>query len=795
MQTIAEYQRSREQAAAVEIKAIPEVRPFARKHVEKLQEDGKSVLVLRQLVREAESSRRVSTEEALAEHAEALNVPALQAGLDAFRAALETGKRTARKVSKIEHKGGKYNPINALSVDAQAEATWDAVVSFVGRMADADRPLSVQTLAGHLGKRLRGLAHGAAEYGDFGYERAALVLLDHFCAATGWLEENRAVPKAFMGGIRKNPNTYTLTPKFMEDALGGGVAVDFSERRPMLVRPVPWTTTATHGGYLHSPVQAVRGTPNPIGSPVIVAALNALQETAFRVNREVLAVARTFNTNAEDVGGSMVLGRYMEARHDVAEHVQRAKTIRSALTLSAIAELEYVEEFFFPWNLDWRARMYPATSLVSPQGADLCKGLLQFADGTPLGREGGKWLAIHLCNLAGADKAIVGGSYQTRTPEEREAWTLERSAEILAVAADPLANRSWHLAGGFGLQKVKRGRVVPVAVDKPWQFLAACFEWASFQAEGPGFRSRLAGALDGSCSGVQMLAGMTRDRSAGTMVNLVPAPRGDDYYGRMAGALSERLYKLVDSADAGDMEHLRYWSEQTLDRDLLKAPSMTKVYSAGTYTFGEQVQAKTGAPDGEAMWLAAQINECFGDVAPGMLRAMSYLQAVSDVLTEEGVALHWKTPAGLGVQQARHETGSVRLDTQVAGPETRKTRTFVFNRDGLSKKAQRAGVSPNFVHGVDSSHMAMSVNALHAQGVRNFWMIHDSFGAPFAQCQAVFDTTREQFIELMSGDLLRQWTDDVTALLSPEGKAKLPSLPEYGELDLNEVRDSVYAWF
>jgi DNA-directed RNA polymerase len=135
--------------------------------------------------------------------------------------------------------------------------------------------------------------------------------------------------------------------------------------------------------------------------------------------------------------------------------------------------------------------------------------------------------------------------------------------------------------------------------------------------EGDGFRSRLAGALDGSCSGVQMLAGMTRDESAGTMVNLVPAPRGDDYYGRMAAALSRRLYNLVDDADAQQLEHLRYWSEQTIDRDLLKAPSMTKVYSAGTYTFGEQVQSKTGAPEAESMWLAAQINACFSDVARG----------------------------------------------------------------------------------------------------------------------------------------------------------------------------------
>jgi len=32
----------------------------------------------------------------------------------------------------------------------------------------------------------------------------------------------------------------------------------------------------------------------------------------------------------------------------------------------------------------------------------------------------------------------------------------------------------------------------------------------------------------------------------------------------------------------------------------------------------------------------------------------------------------------------------------------------------------------------------MVVNDLYAKGVRNFWMIHDSFGAPFAQCGEVF---------------------------------------------------------
>jgi len=91
--------------------------------------------------------------------------------------------------------------------------------------------------------------------------------------------------------------------------------------------------------------------------------------------------------------------------------------------------------------------------------------------------------------------------------------------------------------------------------------------------------------------------------------------------------------------------------------------------------------------------------------------------------------------------------------------------------------------------------MAMVVNELYARGVRNFWMIHDSFGAPFAQCDEVFRSTREQFAELMSGDLLREWTEHVIAGLPEGARAKLPSLPEYGDLDLNAVRDSVYAWF
>lgn len=70
--------------------------------------------------------------------------------------------------------------------------------------------------------------------------------------------------------------------------------------------------------------------------------------------------------------------------------------------------------------------------------------------------------------------------------------------------------------------------------------------------------------------------------------------------------------------------------------------------------------------------------------------------------------------------------------------------------------------------------MVLTINALYRQGVRNFWMVHDSFGAPFAQCDDVYAATRAMFVELMSADLLDAWTQQVAAPLTQEQRDKLP---------------------
>jgi DNA-directed RNA polymerase len=780
---------------------LPDVSPHAASHVASMLAVGMDEPVNKQLLREVSSNRKVSTEQALALFATDFNRAALNTGIEAFRNRLETASETKTGlVQPIKHGGYSLNPVNSLSVDQQVRATWGGVVSMAGRMANKDQPTSVQAMGAEIGERLRQMTGNAEPNTTFGYEAAALTLLKYFEFATQWILENDGGHE--LTGKKLKPNTVSFTDKFRHEVCGGGVSVDFSENKPMLVRPVDWTETATRGGYLSKSIPPIRRSKEPIRSPAIVSALNAMQATPFRVNRRVLAMAETFPNFADAPPTKRILGKVLDVRHDLTETEIRAQAIRSALTIAAMRELQDEEEFYFPWNLDWRGRMYPATSIISPQGADLCKGCLEFADGTELGADGMTPLAYQLCSLAGADKRVIdrgqGPEYQTLAPDERMLWALQHSNEILAVAADPQANREWHLLGGFGLHKIKRGKVVPVAVDKPWQFLAACFEWAGYKKHGAKFVSHLAATLDGSCSGVQMLAGMTRDERAGRMVNLTRSKeeqkeRGDDYYGRMAEALNARLLTLVDTADERTVAHLAYWSGQTIDRDLLKAPSMTKIYSAGTYTFAEQLHAKTGAPVDACLWLAAQIDSCFADVAPGVLHAMKYLQNVAGAVTKAGSETVWTTPAGLRVAQAAYSLAKpIKVRTMVGGAQW--DRSFVVASDTLDAGKQKAGVSPNFVHGVDAAHMVMVVNDLVSKGVTALWMVHDSFGVPFRDRGLAFDSTRAEFGRLMSGDLLRDWTDEVTAGLTDEQRGKLPTPPKRGELDLTEVKRSWFAW-
>ena len=93
------------------------------------------------------------------------------------------------------------------------------------------------------------------------------------------------------------------------------------------------------------------------------------------------------------------------------------------------------EAIYYVWTLDWRGRLYPIQPYLNPQGDDVAKSLLEFAEGKPLGERGAYWLKVHLANCYGVDKV----SY-----DDRIAWVEEHHELILDSAKNPLdGQRFW----------------------------------------------------------------------------------------------------------------------------------------------------------------------------------------------------------------------------------------------------------------------------------------------------------------------------------------------------------------
>ena len=74
-------------------------------------------------------------------------------------------------------------------------------------------------------------------------------------------------------------------------------------------------------------------------------------------------------------------------------------------------------------------------------------------------------------------------------------------------------------------------------------------------------------------------------------------------------------------------------------------------------------------------------------------------------------------------------------------------------------------------------------------------MIHDSFGTDAAHAGQFFKTIREEFINLYKDqNHLDTFLRQVSYLIADEDMDKIPNLPSFGKLDLEEVKKSDFCF-
>lgn len=614
--------------------------------------------------------------------------------------------------------------------------------------------------------------------------------------------------------------------------------------QPMVVQPRPWSGIIG-GGYWakgRKPLSFIRVNGKralrrykDVYMPEVYDAVNTAQNSAWAINAKVLAVANEvmgwkhvpikefplaereeLPAKPEGMDDSEDLLKMWKKE---ASGVYRRDAARISRRMSYEFTLDQANKFagfeaiYFPYNMDWRGRVYAIPSF-NPQGNDMTKGLLLAAQGEPVGLEGIEWLKIHGANTAGIDKVPFN---------QRKQWVMDNEELILEIARNPLNNTEW------------------MQMDSPFCFLAFCFEWAGVTHDGPAHVSALPIAFDGSCSGIQHFSAMLRDERGGRAVNLLPSEDVQDIYKLVADAVNEQLRKdsqsgtsdgakiitnektgeIIEKRELGSMGLSKAWLDFGVTRGVTKRSVMTLAYGSKAYGFTDQVRDDTVQPaidngtghmftDAQqaSRYMAGLIWDAVSVVVVAAVEAMNWLQKAAKLLAQEVkcketkqivkqcLPVSWTTPDGFPVWQEYLVAETKRIDLMFLGDIRIQATVHVRNSDKLDKRKQESGISPNFVHSMDGSHMRRTVaHAAKAYGLKFFAIIHDSFGTIPAQAGKLFKAVRETFVSTYKDhDVLNEFREEFLEQLHESQLEDMPPIPQKGDLDIEQVLLSDFAF-
>lgn len=612
--------------------------------------------------------------------------------------------------------------------------------------------------------------------------------------------------------------------------------------QPCVVPPKPWTGVVG-GGYWakgRRPLPLIRlGSKSAVARyedvymPEVYDAVNIIQNTPWKVNKKVLDVVNMVeklnNTPIDDIPQMEPLKpedyageteEELKAWKKAAAGIYRREKARQSRRLSLSFIVSQANKFsqfkaiWFPYNMDWRGRVY-AVPMFNPQGNDMQKGLLTLAVGKPIGADGFKWLKVHGANCAGVDKV---------TFEERIKWVEDNHDNIMAATKAPMDSIEW-----WG------------KLDSPFCFLAFCFEYAGVMHHGLSYPCSLPIAFDGSCSGIQHFSAMLRDHIGGHAVNLTPSGKVQDIYRIVSDRIEEELkVLLVNGTDnemvthedkktgeiterlkLGTRELARQWLTYGMSRKVTKRSVMTLAYGSKEYGFADQVYedivmpaidsgygAMFTEPSQASRFMAKMIWEAVSMTVVAAVDAMKWLQGAAKLLAAEVkdkktgeilkpcLPVHWVTPDGFPVWQEYRKKDTTRLNLMFLGSFNLQPTVNKGTKKELDKHKQESGISPNFVHSQDGSHLRKTVVHTHRKyGVMSFAVIHDSFGTIPADAEYLFRGVRETMVETYrDNDVLLDFYEQFEYQLHESQRDKLPELPKKGKLNIEDILSSDFAF-
>jgi DNA-directed RNA polymerase len=518
-----------------------------------------------------------------------------------------------------------------------------------------------------------------------------------------------------------------------------------------------------------------------------VKAIDKLQATRWLINKDVHdailsqwdSFIQTEEFNGED-----------KAENEKLYQRQSSKN-REVKEVMAIANKWIDTEFSFYLDADYRGRLYYSEPFFNFQGSDIARGQLLFAKGKQFNNTASFWLGVHTaCSFNQSyniDEIPEWVTTDYRSVLEQE------ELDTISVDKMTLEDRAmWTQQNIDSIIEFGERKIFLHEAEKPISFLACCIEWYKYSQSEGDFYTHLPIPIDGANNGWQHLGAMSKDDKTGKLVGLVPTEVQNDFYVQVAKRLTQRMPDWFEERQI-PMKHIR--------KGIAKRGAMTRAYSCGQkkmsesmysdcYQFGYTEQYNISTWDCDE--LSNQVIRAIQEVCPGPLNTMRYLQRLADQEivnwgrdygTDRGKGIEWVTPSGFPVIYECYRTRPAKVDCygfNTPHGEIRFKHVIREKTDIPDRRGFMCGISPNFVHSMDASHMALVVSEWEG----DFGAVHDSFSTHADSIEDLMSVTRDRFVDIYNVD---NFYETIAF-----GKGCEDAAPSIGSLDIQQVKESDY---
>ena len=588
-------------------------------------------------------------------------------------------------------------------------------------------------------------------------------LLDCICETSGWFMPHWS----YISG--KKRQVIIPTPEFaaVKDDIISKAELFSPIAYPMLIEPNDWTNER-QGGYLLNEVRrgndmVRRGVPCIQGETPIEF-LNKIQKVALKLNPFIVEVADHFLEKGIQVGKFVPvieiplppkpadIADNKESRKDYRRRAAEVmnqnaasfkRSCRTRMTMQAVDLFRKEKTFYLPWSFDYRGRAYAIPAFLTPQDTDFGKSLLRFADESFMTPEAEEWLAFQVATTYGLDKSPI---------QERLEWANHHHNLISHIVTDPIGCLSeWE------------------AADEPWQFLAACEEYYHCVIECDRQFTGLMVATDATCSGLQILAGLAKDKSTASLVNVTPSDQPQDAYKVIAEVAKPHVPESIRP----------YMDRKVTKRTVMTIPYNAKPFSNRGY-IREALKEKGVEVSKEDLTATVKaVRDAMHEIVPGPMAVMGWIELeVAKAIRRGEEEIEWVTPSGFIVVQRLMKKLTETVKLHLMGRI--EIRVATEDGDKVDLMHHKNATAPNLIHSLDASLLHLATIRFDAP----IALIHDSVLCRATDMTSLSTIVRETYMHLFAEhDFLVDFARQIGAETEP---------PIIGDLRPENVLASTY---